>query len=71
MADLYIETGMDVIAVVDPVTSQISPRTFKSFLLEPFTELIHSTSASKALSQPSFVCGDATKNIEVMCSDPP
>ena len=39
MADIYLDAGMDVIAVVDPVTSQISPRTFKSFLQDPFTDL--------------------------------
>ena len=37
MAELYREAGMDVIAVVDPVVSQVSPRHFKQFLLEPFT----------------------------------
>jgi len=70
MADLYIEAGMDVIAVVDPVTSQISPHTFKSFLLEPFTELFTHIRRQDTFSA-FFVCGDATKNIEVMCQTGP
>ncbi len=70
MADLYIEAGMDVIAVVDPVTSQISPRTFKTFLLAPFTELFTHLRQQGAYSA-FFVCGDATKNIEVMCQAGP
>lgn len=70
MADLYIEAGMDVIAVVDPVTSQISPRTFKSFLLEPFTDLFTHIRQQGAYSA-FFVCGDATKNVDVMCQTGP
>jgi uroporphyrinogen decarboxylase len=70
MADLYIKAGMDVIAVVDPVTSQISPRTFKSFLSDPFTELFKRIRDQSAFSA-FFVCGDATKNIEVMCQTGP
>jgi len=70
MADLYIEAGMDVIAVVDPVTSQISPRTFKSFLLEPFTSLFTHIRRQGVYSA-FFVCGDATKNIDVMCQTRP
>ncbi len=36
---MYIEAGMDVIAVVDPVISQISPRHFKRFMHEPFHQV--------------------------------
>ena len=39
MAQLYREAGMDVIAGVDPMISQISPRHFKKFMLEPFRQL--------------------------------
>ena len=70
MADLYLEAGMDVIAVVDPVTSQISPRTFKSFLLAPFTDLFTHIRQQSAYSA-FFVCGDATKNVDVMCQTGP
>ncbi len=70
MADLYIRAGMDVIAVVDPVTSQVSPRTFTAFLAEPFTAVFDFIRDAGAFSS-FFVCGDATKNIEVMCQTGP
>jgi uroporphyrinogen decarboxylase len=66
MAELYREAGMDVIAVVDPVVSQVSPRHFKQFLLEPFTRIFAAIRQMGAFSS-FFVCGDATKNIEMMC----
>jgi uroporphyrinogen decarboxylase len=70
MADIYLDAGMDVIAVVDPVTSQISPRTFKSFLQDPFTDLFTHIRQQGAFSA-FFVCGDATKNVDVMCQTGP
>ena len=70
MADLYIQAGMDVIAVVDPVTSQVSPRTFTAFLAEPFTQVFDFIRERDVFSS-FFVCGDATKNIEVMCQSRP
>ena len=36
MSDLYREAGMDVIAVVDPLVSQISPKHFSQFLSNEF-----------------------------------
>ena len=70
MSDLYLEAGMDVIAVVDPLVSQISPRHFQQFLSAPFKEIFNAIRAKKAFSA-FFVCGDATKNIEVMCQTGP
>jgi uroporphyrinogen decarboxylase len=70
MSDLYIEAGMDIIAVVDPMVSQIGPRHFTQFLHEPFTDLFTHIRERGALSS-FFVCGDATKNIEVMCQTGP
>ena len=70
MTTLYLEAGMDVIAVVDPVTSQVSPRTFTAFLAEPFSHVFNSIREKDAFSS-FFVCGDATKNIEVMCQTNP
>lgn len=66
MADLYIEAGMDVIAVVDPLVSQISPQHFNQFLYAPFVDVFDHIRARGVLSA-FFVCGDATKNIEAMC----
>ena len=70
MAALYIQAGMDVIAVVDPVTSQVSPRTFTTFLAEPFTQVFDFIREQDVFSS-FFVCGDATKNIDVMCQTNP
>ena len=66
MARLYVEAGMDVIAVVDPVISQISPRMFTKFMHQPFSDVFASIRELGAFSA-FFVCGDATKNIEPMC----
>lgn len=70
MADYYIEAGMDVIAVVDPLISQISPRHFKRFMSEPFRAVFDHLRSKNVFSS-FFVCGDATKNIEVMCQTSP
>ncbi len=39
MTDYYSEAGMDIIAVVDPVVSQISPEMFIQYLHTPLMEL--------------------------------
>lgn len=39
MAEYYVEAGMDVIAVVDPLISQISEDHFEQFMHEPFSGL--------------------------------
>lgn len=70
MASFYREAGMDVIAVVDPLVSQVSPRHFRQFLQEPFKNIFQVVRQSGAYSS-FFVCGDATKNIEVMCQTLP
>lgn len=66
----YIDAGMDVIAVVDPLVSQISPKHFTQYLAEPYSALFSSIRQKGAMSS-FFVCGDATKNIEVMCKTQP
>ena len=68
--DLYIDAGMDVIAIVDPLVSQISPKHFAQYLAEPYSQLFAAIKQSGAFSS-FFVCGDATKNIEVMCQTAP
>jgi len=70
MADMYIAAGMDVIAVVDPLISQISVKHFEEFMTPVFTDLFDHIRAAGTLSS-FFVCGDATRNIEVMCKTNP
>ncbi|MEN6414439.1 MAG: uroporphyrinogen decarboxylase family protein [Veillonellales bacterium] len=66
LARMYVEAGVDVIAVVDPMTSQISPRFFKRFVL-PYTADLNQYVKAMGVKVTSFCCGDATKNIELMC----
>ena len=61
-----IEAGADVVAVVDPLISQISPDHFGEFMEAPFTQLFEYIRAQKTKSS-FFVCGNATQNIEPMC----
>ncbi|MEA5050458.1 MAG: uroporphyrinogen decarboxylase family protein [Oscillospiraceae bacterium] len=70
VAEMYIEAGMDVIAVVDPLISQISAAHFEEFMHEPFKAFFDKVRALGAYSS-FFVCGDATRNIEVMCKTGP
>ena len=66
MAGKYIESGCDVIAMVDPMTSQIDPASFGEFVSPYATAIFDEIRAQKALSS-FFVCGNAQQNIEVMC----
>lgn len=70
VAKMYIEAGMDVIAVVDPLVSQISPRHFKKFMADTFLDIFTDIKQQGVFSS-FFVCGDATKNIRVMCETLP
>ncbi|HAN20072.1 MAG: uroporphyrinogen decarboxylase [Clostridiales bacterium GWF2_36_10] len=70
MSDMYIEAGMDVIAVVDPLVSQISSAHFEEFL-SPCFEDLYSHIRRQGVFTSFFVCGDATRSIEVMCKTKP
>lgn len=70
MADLYIEAGMDVIAVVDPLVSQISPKVFAKLLHEPF-KAVFDYIRMKGVKSSFFVCGNASYQIDVMCQTGP
>ena len=70
MCELYIEAGMDVIAVVDPLVSQISSEHFTEFMAEDFNKIFTYIKERNKFSS-FFVCGDATRNIEVMCQTSP
>ncbi|MCI6019043.1 MAG: uroporphyrinogen decarboxylase [Clostridiales bacterium] len=70
MVDFYVEAGMDVIAPVDPLISQISPKNFVQYMAEPFSELFEYIRSKGKLSA-FFVCGNALRNIEEMCKTNP
>ena len=59
-----------MIAVVDPLVSQISRDHFEDFLAKPYTSLFDHIRSKGAFSS-FFVCGDATRNIEPMCQTGP
>jgi uroporphyrinogen decarboxylase len=65
MSRYYIEAGCDVIAMVDPMTSQIGPDQFSQFVSPYVTDVFENIRAQGALSS-FFVCGHAQQNIAVM-----
>ena len=70
MTDMYVDAGMDVIAVVDPLVSQVSSRHFAKMLSVHFTNCFDHIRAKGALSS-FFVCGNATTQLEVMAKTNP
>jgi MtaA/CmuA family methyltransferase len=65
-AGMLLDAGCDVIAVVDPMTSQIDPDSFTAFV-SPYAAMIFDFVRSKEKYSSFFVCGHAQQNIEVMC----
>lgn len=70
MAKYYIDAGCDVIALVDPMTSQIGPDQFTEFVTPYMTAVFNGIREQGALSS-FFVCGHAQQNIPVMCDCKP
>ncbi|MBN1117641.1 MAG: thioredoxin family protein [Bacteroidales bacterium] len=70
MTKYYIDAGCDVIAVVDPMTSQIDPGSFEMFVHSPAKEIFDFIRSEEKLSS-FFVCGHAQQNIEAMCATGP
>ncbi len=66
MSRIMLENGCDVVAVVDPMTSQIGPDQFEEFCTDPMRKLFDYI-CEKGGKSSLFVCGHAQKNIEVMC----
>ena len=64
-AGFYLDHGADVIAVVDPMTSQISAEHFEEYIRAPVNTIFEHIRQRNAFSS-LFVCGDATRNLEVM-----
>ncbi|MFI3172895.1 MAG: uroporphyrinogen decarboxylase family protein [Eubacteriales bacterium] len=65
-AKMYIDAGVDIVALVDPMTSQISPSNFEDFVA-PYCTAVFDYIHSRGKLGSMFVCGDATRNIEAMC----
>jgi uroporphyrinogen decarboxylase len=69
-ADLYMDAGCDIVSLVDPMTSQISPDAFREFVTPYATEIFEHIRNANTLSS-FFVCGHAQKNVEAMCETKP
>jgi uroporphyrinogen decarboxylase len=67
MSEYLMDAGCDIIAVVDPMTSQIDPMTFETFVTPYCTEIFDFVRKKEKLSS-FFVCGHAQQNIEAMCN---
>lgn len=60
MSRMYLDRGVEIVAVVDPMVSQISPKFFEKFVVpayKPTLELMKNYDAYSML----FVCGNATR----------
>ena len=66
ISEYFIDAGCDIIAVVDPMTSQIDPLTFETFVTPYCTEIFEYVRSREKLSS-FFVCGHAQQNIKAMC----
>jgi len=60
MARMYLERGIEIIAVVDPMTSMISPDFFDKFVVKSYDSTVKITKKFNAYSL-CFVCGNATR----------
>ena len=65
-SEMLIDAGCDVIAVVDPMTSQIDPLSFETYVT-PYVSQIFDFVRKKDKLSSFFVCGHAQQNIEAMC----
>jgi len=66
MAGYYLDAGCPVVAMVDPMTSQIGPDQFREFVAPFATPVFASIRDRRGLSS-FFVCGHAQRNVEAMC----
>lgn len=70
VAGQLLEAGADVVAVTDPLISQISPAFFEDFMDGPFSDVFAHIRAKGGKSA-FFVCGNASRSIEAMCLTSP
>jgi len=65
-AQFYADMGCDIIAIVDPVSSQIRPETFREFVT-PNCQAAVDVIRDAGLPSTFFICGDCTKVVEEVC----
>ncbi len=66
MSAYYLDAGCPIVAMVDPMTSQIGPEQFREFV-SPFASSVFDHIRERGGLSSFFVCGHAQQNVEVMC----
>jgi MtaA/CmuA family methyltransferase len=66
MAGYFLDAGCDVVAVVDPMTSQIGPDQFTRWV-RPVARPIFDEIRARGAAGSFFVCGHAQQNVAAMC----
>jgi uroporphyrinogen decarboxylase len=66
MARYYREAGCEIVALVDPMTSQIGPEQFAEFVTPAIQPVFAEIRAAGGLGS-FFVCGHAQQNVKAMC----
>ncbi len=65
-AGFYADMGCEIIAIVDPVASQIKSATFKEFVT-PNSQAAIKVINGRNLTSSFFICGDCTKVMKDVC----
>jgi MtaA/CmuA family methyltransferase len=65
-ARFYAEMGCDIIAIVDPVASQVRPQTFHEFVTPNCRSTVEEIDDA-GLTSTFFICGDCSKVLEEVC----
>jgi MtaA/CmuA family methyltransferase len=65
-AQFYIDMGCEIVAIVDPVASQIKPATFEEFVTPYVRDAIQVINDAGCTSD-FFICGNATKVLKNVC----
>jgi len=65
-AQFYVDMGCEIVAIVDPVASQIRDTTFREFVTphcQPAIKVIHDANITSSF----FICGDCTRVMDEVC----
>ena len=66
MSGYYLDAGCPIVAMVDPMTSQIGPDQFREFVT-PYAAAVFDSIRRRGGMSSFFVCGHAQRNLEAMC----
>ncbi len=66
MSGYYLDAHCPIVAMVDPMTSQIGPDQFREFV-SPYAAAVFEHIRRRGGLSSFFVCGHAQRNVEAMC----